>query len=146
MSRTAKLRMSSRWRIALRTVSNMSRPLSGSSRKGGRGGVRSERAPPLGWSETGGLRALGFRLGGLRALRLLGEDEEHGTARHEQVIEIEVCKGDERTGQHERIEGKLGHVRITRDVAVFRMIAPAPPQSSQADEGAHEGSDVQPEP
>src|SRR5215470_17198006 len=100
MSRTAKLRMSSWWRTALPTVSNMSRPLSGSSRKCGRNGTRSERAPP-GWSETGGFRALGVRLGGLRALRLLGEDVEHGTARYEQVVEIEICEGDERTGQHE---------------------------------------------
>src|SRR5262252_4376308 len=100
MSRTAKLRMSSRWRIALRTVSNMSRPLSGSRRKCGRGGARSERAPPPGWSETGGVRALGFRLGGLRALRLLGEDVEHGTAGQEQVVEIVICKGDEGARQH----------------------------------------------
>src|SRR5215831_4580843 len=131
--------------MALRIVSNMSRPLSGSSRKGGRDGTRSERTPP-GWSETGSFRALGFHFGGLRAFRLLGEDVEHGTASHEQVIEIEVRKRDERAGQHEGIEGELGHVRITRNVAVFRMIAPAPPQSSQADKGAHEGSYVEPKP
>src|SRR5215472_5271828 len=125
MSRNAKLRMSSWWRTALRIVSNMSRPLSGSSGKCGGGGERGARAPP-GGSEAGGFCALGFRLGGLRALRLLGEDVEHGTASHEQVVEIEVCEGDEGTGQHERVEGKLGHVRIPRDVAVFRMIAPAP--------------------
>src|SRR5215510_5407679 len=111
MSRTAKLRMSSWWRTALRIVSNMSGPLSGSSRKGGRGRARGERAPP-GRSEAGGFRPLGFRLGGLRALGLLGEDVEHGPAGQEQVVEIEVREGDEGAGQHEGIEGELSHVGV----------------------------------
>src|SRR5215470_3629543 len=111
MSRTAKLRMSSRWRTALRIVSNMSRPLSGSSRKRGRGRARGERAPP-GRTETGGLRTLGVRLGGLRPLGLLGEDVEHGGAGQEQVVEIEIREGNEGAGQHEGIEGELGHVGV----------------------------------
>src|SRR5215470_7072824 len=97
--------------MALRIVSNMPRPLSGSSRKCGRNGTRSERAPP-GWSETGGFRALGVRLGGLRALRLLGEDVEHGSRRREQEKEIKHGIWNERPGDKERIQRELCHLGV----------------------------------
>src|SRR5215470_18752266 len=110
MSRTAKLRMSSWWRTALRIVSNMSRPRSGSSRKCGGGRARSEGAPPLGRSEAGSFRTLGFHLGGLRTLGLLREDVEHGGGRHEQEIQIEHGKGNECAGDKERIQRELCHL------------------------------------
>src|SRR5215470_4082451 len=97
--------------MALRIVSNMSRPLSGSRRKCGRDGPRSERAPP-GWSETGGFRALSFRLGGLRSLRLLGQAEEHGGGRHEHEIEIKERTRYEREANNERIQRELCHLGV----------------------------------
>src|SRR5215468_12730536 len=112
MSRTAKLRISSWWRTALRIVSNMSRPLSGSSGKCGGGRARGEGAPPLGWGEAGSFRTLGFHLGGLRTLGLLGEDIEHGAGRREQKIQIEHGKGNERAGDKERIQRELCHLGV----------------------------------
>src|SRR6185503_9845771 len=134
MSRTAKLRISSRWLQTLRKVSNMSGPPAGSGRKS----VRANR---------NGRRTLLLRNRNrhLYTLRLRREHEEHRARGQQQEVKVEICERNECAADEKRVERELSHLGVARDVSMLWMVAPALPKCPEGHERADEGAHIEAE-